>query len=101
MAFDEPSLVVKPLERGEFILPSELRVSYRLFQHMDRLIVDPRLRGFGRAAARLISGGLRQLPWGGHGLVFEEVGEEIGILGGQGTELVEERLLGLQLLAER
>ena len=25
MAFDEPSLVVKPLERGEFILPSELR----------------------------------------------------------------------------
>src|ERR1700726_4791538 len=68
---------------------------------MDRLIVDPRLRGFGRAAARLISGGLRQLPWGGHGLVFEEVGEEIGILGGQGTELVEERLLGLQLLAER
>jgi hypothetical protein len=29
MAFDEPSLVVKPLERGEFILPSELRVSYR------------------------------------------------------------------------
>ena len=68
---------------------------------MDRLIVDPRLPGFGRAAARLISGGLRQLPWVGHGLVFEEVGEEIGILGGQGTELVEERLLGLQLLAER
>jgi hypothetical protein len=29
MAFDEPSLVVNPLERGEFILPSELRVSYR------------------------------------------------------------------------
>lgn len=29
LAFDEPSLVVKPLERGEFILPSELRVSYR------------------------------------------------------------------------
>ena len=29
MAFDEPSLVVKPLQRGELFLPSELRVSYR------------------------------------------------------------------------
>jgi hypothetical protein len=55
----------------------------------------------GLAAPQPGSGGLRQLPLGGHGLVFEEVGEEIGILGGQGTELVEERLLGLQLLAER
>jgi|HubBroStandDraft_6_1064221.scaffolds.fasta_scaffold1482770_1 hypothetical protein len=35
------------------------------------------------------------------GLAFDEVDEEIGILGGQGEELVEERLLGLQLLAER
>jgi hypothetical protein len=35
------------------------------------------------------------------GLAFDEVGEEIGILRGQGAELVEERLLGLQLLAER
>jgi hypothetical protein len=35
------------------------------------------------------------------GLAFEEVGEEVGILGGQGAELVEERLLRLQLLAER
>jgi len=35
------------------------------------------------------------------GLAFEEVGEELGILDGQGAELVEERLLGLQLLAER
>jgi hypothetical protein len=33
--------------------------------------------------------------------VDDEVGEEIGILGGQGAELVEERLLGLQFLAER
>jgi hypothetical protein len=46
-------------------------------------------------------GGLRQLPWGGHGLAFEDVGEEIGIVRGQGVELVEERLLGLQLPAER
>jgi|GEM_PF-3801372 len=35
------------------------------------------------------------------GLAFDEVDEEIGILGGEGAELVEERLLGLQLLAER
>jgi hypothetical protein len=35
------------------------------------------------------------------GLAFEEVGEEIGIVRGQGAELVEERLFGLQLLAER
>ena len=35
------------------------------------------------------------------GLAFDEVGEEIGIVRGQGAELVEERLLGLQLLAER
>jgi hypothetical protein len=35
------------------------------------------------------------------GLAFEDVGEEIGIVRGQGVELVEERLLGLQLLAER
>jgi hypothetical protein len=35
------------------------------------------------------------------GLAFEEVGKEVGILGGQGAELVEERLLGLQLPAER
>jgi hypothetical protein len=35
------------------------------------------------------------------GLAFEEVGEEIGILRGWGAELIEERLLGLQLLAER
>jgi hypothetical protein len=35
------------------------------------------------------------------GLAFEEVGEEVGILDGQGAELVEERLRGLQLLAER
>jgi hypothetical protein len=35
------------------------------------------------------------------GLAFEEVGEEIGIVGGQDAELVEERLLRLQLLAER
>jgi hypothetical protein len=35
------------------------------------------------------------------GLGFDEVGEEIGILGGQGAELVEECLLRLQLLAER
>jgi hypothetical protein len=32
------------------------------------------------------------------GLAFDEVGEEIGIVGGQGLELVEERLLRLQLL---
>jgi hypothetical protein len=35
------------------------------------------------------------------GLAFDEVGEEIGILHGQGAELVEERLVGLQLLSER
>ena len=35
------------------------------------------------------------------GLAFDEVDEEIGILGGEGAELVEERLLGFQLLAER
>jgi hypothetical protein len=35
------------------------------------------------------------------GLAFDGVDEEIGILGGEGAELVEERLLGLQLLAER
>jgi hypothetical protein len=35
------------------------------------------------------------------GLAFDEVGEEIGILRGEGAELVEERLLGRQLLAER
>jgi hypothetical protein len=35
------------------------------------------------------------------GLAFDEVDEEIGILDGQGEELVVERLLGLQLLAER
>ena len=35
------------------------------------------------------------------GLAFEEVGKEIGILDGQGADLVEEGLLGLQLLAER
>jgi hypothetical protein len=35
------------------------------------------------------------------GLAFDEVGEEIGVVRGQGAELVEERLLGLQLLAER
>jgi len=35
------------------------------------------------------------------GLAFEEVGEEIGIVRGEGAELVEECLLGLQLLAER
>jgi hypothetical protein len=35
------------------------------------------------------------------GLAFDEVDEEIGLLRGQGAELVEERLLGLQLLAER
>ena len=34
------------------------------------------------------------------GLNFDEVGEEIGILRDQGTELIEEQLLGLQLLAE-
>ena len=34
------------------------------------------------------------------GLAFDEVGEEIGIVRGQGAELVEERLLGLQLPAE-
>ena len=32
---------------------------------------------------------------------FDEVGEAIGIVGGQGVELVEERLLRLQLLAKR
>jgi hypothetical protein len=35
------------------------------------------------------------------GLALDEVGEEIGVVRGQGAELVEERLLGLQLLAER
>jgi hypothetical protein len=35
------------------------------------------------------------------GLAFEDVYEEIGIVRGQGAELVEERLFGLQLLAER
>jgi hypothetical protein len=34
------------------------------------------------------------------GLAFDEVGEEIWIVRGQGAELVEERLLGLQLLAQ-
>jgi hypothetical protein len=32
------------------------------------------------------------------GLAFDEVGEEIGILHGQSAELVEKRLLSLQLL---
>jgi hypothetical protein len=35
------------------------------------------------------------------GLAFDEVGEEIGIVGGQGLELVEERLFRLQLLTKR
>jgi hypothetical protein len=35
------------------------------------------------------------------GLALKEVGEEIGILRGQGAELIEEGLLGLQFLAER
>jgi hypothetical protein len=35
------------------------------------------------------------------GLTFEEVGEEIGVVRGQSAELVEERLLRPQLLAER
>jgi hypothetical protein len=35
------------------------------------------------------------------GLAFEDVYEEIGIVRGQGAELVEERLFGLQLLAQR
>jgi len=35
------------------------------------------------------------------GLAFEDVYEEIGIVRGEGAELVEERLLGLQLLAGR
>ena len=34
-------------------------------------------------------------------LAFEGVGEKIGIVRGQGAELVEERLLGFQLPAER
>ena len=35
------------------------------------------------------------------GLAFEEIGEKIKVVRGQGAELVEERLLGLRLLAER
>jgi hypothetical protein len=37
----------------------------------------------------------------GGGLAFDEVGEEIRVLRDQGAELVEERLLRLELLAER
>ena len=44
MALDESSLVVEALERGQLFLTPELRALDRRFQHMDRLIVDPKGR---------------------------------------------------------
>ena len=42
MALDESSLVVEALERCQLFLTPELRALDRRFQHMDRLIVDPK-----------------------------------------------------------
>ena len=42
VAFDESSLVVEALERCQLFLTPELRALDRRFQHMDRLIVDPK-----------------------------------------------------------
>jgi hypothetical protein len=74
--------------------------------------------GFGGALARLqfVEGGFHAVDEGfvvddrgvegcdefeEIGLAFEEVGEAIRVVRCQGAELIEERLLGLQLLAER